>query len=257
MITCPNCSSPLNFPPEQQAKIDQALAKLQPGSVLKLKCQKCGGIVELTKTPAPAGPAGPAPAAKPAAQPASTSLPARTVQKKGTKAVALAVQPPPPPSLDWVATAEADKDGSVVEDKPMALLVYPAGPARDGIDMVLKNLGYQTEHTEDADDAKERMRFVQYSCIVYRADMHGDLETSPFHNLMRAMTMDRRRSIFYLITGPDLRTLYDLEALAMSVNLTVNDRDLDKLPVVLSKAIKSHEALFGAYMAELSSFQGA
>ena len=192
------CSSDLrlNFSGEQEARFGQSLAKLPPGESLKFKCPKCGGIIELARPAAnPAAPAtapsqqsGGSGSARPAANPA---VPA-TAQSQPSGSNSGKVQPPPPPPLDWLTTGEVTEQGKV-EDVPMALLVCQAGQKRDCIAAPLKGLGYQIVCTENGLEAKERMRFVNFSCIVYQTNLHGGLELSPFHNFMRDMNMERRR----------------------------------------------------------------
>ncbi|MDO5675264.1 MAG: hypothetical protein Q4G66_10165 [bacterium] len=198
---------------------------------MKLKCPKCSGIIDLGKA-APA--TAPAPAQPPPAG-------------QGTAAT---VQPPPPPPLDWLSDGEMIDSGKV-EDVPMALVLWPAGENRDSIEKTLKTLGYQLLCTDNLQEAQERMRFVRFACIVYQAEMHGGLEASPFHAAMCAMSMEHRRHIFYILTGDSLHTLYDLEALAVSANLTVRSKDIPKLHVVLRKAFQAHEELFGPFLEEL------
>lgn len=233
-VTCPNCKSSLSFSAQQQDKISQALSKLPPSGTLKIKCPKCGGILDLGK------------ATKPQHTPTSASTEALPDQE----ATAIIVQPPPPPPLDWLSGGEVGDSGKV-EDVPMALVLFPAGASRDSIEETLKALGYQLVCTDNLQEAQERMRFVRFACIVYQADMHGGLEASPFHTAMCAMSMEHRRHIFYILTGDELHTLYDLEAMAVSANLTVHSKDLPKLHMVLRKAFQAHEELFGPFLEEL------
>ncbi len=47
------------------------------------------------------------------------------------------------------------------------------------------------------------------------------------------------------------KTLYDLQALAYSANLVVNDDDIPHFSLLLRKTIPEYEALFGPLMEEL------
>ena len=198
---------------------------------MKLKCPKCSGIINLGKAAFP-----------PATTPEQPLPPAQSAP--------VTVQPPPPPPLDWLSGGEVTDTGKV-EDVPMALVLYPAGANRDSIAETLKALGYQLVCTDNQKEAQERMRLVRFACIVYQADMHGSLDASSFHASMCAMSMEHRRHIFYILTSDNLRTLYDLEALAVSANLTVHSKDLPKLHIVLRKAFQAHEELFGPLLEEL------
>jgi hypothetical protein len=66
--------------------------------------------------------------------------------------------------------------------------------------------------------------------------------------------MERRRYIFYILLGDRFHTLYDLEAMANSANLTVSTADLKHLDIVLRKAIPSYEELFGPLFEELGAY---
>jgi hypothetical protein len=90
--------------------------------------------------------------------------------------------------------------------------------------------------------------------VVFQADLEGNLDESSFHDHMRTLTMERRRYIFYILMGAHLHTLYNLEALAHSANLTVSTADLRHLDVVLRKAIHAYEELFGPLLDELSTY---
>jgi hypothetical protein len=70
---------------------------------------------------------------------------------------------------------------------------------------------------------------------------------------MRALPMNRRRYMFYILLGDAFHTLYNLEALAHSANLTVNTSDLRHLDIILRKAIPTYEELFGAFLEELGA----
>jgi hypothetical protein len=67
------------------------------------------------------------------------------------------------------------------------------------------------------------------------------------------MPMQKRRYLFYILIGPEFNTLYNLQSLAYSANLVINDNDLYHLGVALRKAIPQYEELFGPYMEELTS----
>ena len=56
-----------------------------------------------------------------------------------------------------------------------------------------------------------------------------------FYQAMRTLNMDERRSIFFVLIGKGLHTLYNLEALSLSVNLTVRESDLPLLQTVLRR----------------------
>ena len=224
MLThCPFCQQPLPFTEEQVSRLELALGQLAPGKLLNLKCPLCRETIGLDKT----------------------GLPPLAPSSR--------VTPPPPPPLDWLQTG-LYRGEEKVEDVPMALVLHRADEQRRQIGEALESVGYQVFMAENTANALERMRFVNFACIVFQEQFEDSLENSMFHNHMCLLPMDRRRYVFYILIGDNLRTLYYLEALALSANLTVNTKDLGHLDLVLRRAIPFYEELFGPLLEELNVY---
>ncbi len=223
---CPNCSKPLRLSEAQQARLKQALAALEPGKQLTIRCPHCKKAIRLGRNGPPAGGA------------ADTATGG--------------VRPPAPPELDWLKTGRFQAEEKV-EDVPMALVLFADTPARQKIRDAMESVGYQVLTADTADEAIERMRFVNFACVVFHSGLESSLDESIFHRYMRQMTMERRRYIFYILIGPEFHTLYDLEALAASANLVVAEEDIQYFDIILRKAIPSYEELFGPLLDELGA----
>ena len=222
--SCPHCQKPLKLGDAQQEKIKQAIAGLAPGKKLTIKCPACQQAIGLDASSLSTG-----------------------------QAPAGGIKPPDPPDMSWLKDAKLE-DEDRLEDVPMALVLHPKNDRREIITDALENVGYQVILAKDIDDARERMRFVNFACVAMHSRYEADsLAESTFHKFMREMPMQRRRYLFYMIIGPEFNTLYNLQALAYSANLVVNEDDLYHLDVALRKAIPLYEELFGAYMEELTS----
>ena len=221
---CPHCHQALPLSEKQISKLESALFKLVPGKTLTMKCPLCHRSIALDK---------------------SGSL--------ALKAPSDTVSPPPPPDLDWLK-AGVYQGEEKVEDVPMALVLYKTGDQSKRVSQALEAVGYQVFLAKSASEAMERMRFVNFSAVAYQAEMDGTLEESSFHAYMRAMAMERRRYIFYILIGENFHTLYNLEAMAYSANLTVSTADLGHLDIVLRKGIPDYEELFGPLLEELSVY---
>ncbi len=125
---------------------------------------------------------------------------------------------------------------------------------RDLIVDAIENIGYQPAFAESAEEAIEKMQFVQYAGVILHSKFGGrGLFDSPFHNFIRTMDMSKRRYIFYVLIGPEFKTLYDLQALAYSANLVVNVQEIDKFTTIIRKAIPQYEELFGPIMEEINA----
>lgn len=222
LSNCPQCSHPLRFSEAQRTQIEKAIKKLTTGKSLTIKCPHCQAPIKL-------GP--------------NTS-----------EQASRGLQPPEPPDLDWLKTGQFEGEEKV-EDVPMALVLFKDSPQRDGVVEALKSVGYQVVLANTPSQAMERMRFVSFACVVLHSEFEGkELAKSVFHKYMRKMSMERRRYIFYVIVGPSLDSLYDVQALANSANLVVGEKDLQYFDVILHKSIPSYEELFGPMLEELANY---
>ena len=141
----------------------------------------------------------------------------------------------------------------MIEDIPKVLILMPAdSPDCRLVTEAMEALGYQSSLVESAEEAMGKMQFVNYASVILHSHYEGStLEKGAFHKFMRAMQMNKRRYIFYILIGPEFHTLYDLQALACSANLVVNDQDLSQLTLILRKAIPQYEEMFGMIMQEM------
>ena len=216
---CPNCKTALKLGEAQKEKLQKAIDALEPGKKLTIKCPSCSKPIMLESTTSSTG----------------------------------GIIPPGPPDLSWLKENAVQEDDRI-EDVPMALVLYPANEQRDIVRDALEQVGYQVVFADSVDNARERMRFVNFACVVQHSQFEcPKLEDSSFHQYMRNMSMQRRRYLFYILIGSEFNTLYNLQALAYSANLGINDKDLYHMGTALRKAIPLYEIVFGPFMEELTS----
>ena len=221
--SCPHCKKVLKLGDAQQAKLQKALDALEAGKKLTIKCPACKQAISLDTNGKAVqnGPAG--------------------------------VKPPEPPDLSWLKEAKLQEDRKL-EDVPMALVLFPKNEKLEIVRDALEHVGYQVFVAENIEQAIESMRYNSYASVVLHSQFEcPQLKNSSFHDQMRNMPMQRRRYLFYILIGPEFNTLYNLQALAYSANLVVNENDLYHLGVALRKAIPMYEELFGPFMEELAS----
>ncbi len=234
-MRCPNCHVELKFSDAHRQKISEALAKLGPGKSIKVTCPQCRQPFALDGKAWQAA-AGQRPAAP-------TPPPA-----------AAAIDPPPPPDISWLSGGDFDRE-EAIEDVPAAMVLIPDEAQRQQVAATFTELGYQPLEFATAETAIERMRFAAIGAVVLHTAFEGrPLAESAFHRHMCRMGMAQRRYVYYILVGPDLHTLYDLEALALSANLVVNERDLGHLDVIVRKGLADYEDLFGPYLAALQEY---
>lgn len=225
-VICPHCRGQLKF----SDKFKENLLGLKPGQQAKIKCTKCGEAFPVDASMAKKGGS---------AQPLPRSL---------------AIKPPGPPDVGWLAEGVFE-DSDVVEEIPLALVLVPETHGRDEIIKAVEGLGYRAEVVRSGEDAMEKMEFVNYASVILHAEFEpGGLQEGVFYSSMKTMNMAKRRYIFFALVGKEMHTLYDLQALACSANIVVNDRDVKYFGTILRKAIPDYENLFGPIMEELRVF---
>lgn len=240
LAECPHCQQPLKLTEKQLAQIEKALAGLQPGKFLKLGCPHCKKAIEL------AGDGSPAVREKSPPPPAASAvLEAEKVQEHQGPSVPPV--PPAEPDIGWLKSGEL-KEEEVLGDVTQVLILMAAGELRDRIVSAFENRGYKPVYPETSSDAIKRMRFVHFAAVVLHANFEGDFASSVFHQHMMALLMTQRRSIYYVLIGPDFHTLYDLEALSNSANLVVNESELGRFDLILKKGLRDYDDLFGLYI---------
>ncbi len=231
IVNCPHCDKQLKL----SDKIRESVGQLGPGRKIKVKCVHCAVPFGLD-----------AASIKLASPGRKTDHPG-----PGTPAKRGGIRPPDPPSTEWLREGVFDEK-EVVEDIPRALILMPDSSIRDTVVKAATEFGYRVEQALSAEEAIDKMRFVNYAAVFMHSSFEpGGIKSSKFHQYMREMNMSRRRYIFYVLIGEQFETLYDLQALAYSVNLVVNDAEIPFIGTVLKKAIPEFETLFGPLMEEL------
>lgn len=230
MITqCHACAKQLKL----SEKMLDSIKKLGPGKNIRIKCPSCEEAIVLDSSLLTSGQGGGPPVGK-----------KPSTRKKSVK-------PPAPPDISWLEEGVFDQE-DVIEDVPLALILMENSPHRDSIIESIEGIGYKTEVVTSSKEAMEKMQFVEYSAVVLHSQYERqNLRTSAFHKYMCDMNMSRRRFIFYTLIGPEFKTLYNLQALAYSANLVVNEAEIPYFNVILRKAIPEYEELFGPITEEL------
>ncbi len=112
----------------------------------------------------------------------------------------------------------------------------------------LTELEYKLQRAKSPEHAVHKLRFNQYHVVVFH-EKFGDttLETSPLYEYIRDMTMDTRRKTFVALVGDNFKTLDNMEALAYSVNLVINQKEMDQLETILKKSIGDNDTFYKVY----------
>ncbi len=244
---CPHCQKPIKMSDGQKAKMKAALGKLKPSTPLKFGCPNCKKSIELgrdgglfqrkAKADSPT-PANKQPTKADPPKPAARADDAPTPVKDPP-------DPPKPPDINWITDGKMEEK-ETIEDVQRAMILVSDGDLREKVKEVAQRMEYHPVFPKDVADAIKSMEFKQFAAVIFHLAFEGTaLDESRFHAHMRGMSMTKRRYIYYALIGPDLSTLYDLEALAHSANLVINDRETPHIDVILRKGKHDYEKLFG------------
>ena len=112
----------------------------------------------------------------------------------------------------------------------------------------LTELEYKLQRAKSPEHAVHKLKFNQYHVVAFH-EKFGDttLETSPLYEYIRDMSMDTRRKAFIALVGENFKTLDNMEALANSVNLVINQKDIDQLETILKKATGENDMFYKVY----------
>lgn len=241
--TCKSCGKQFKL----GEKMLESIRRLGPDRSIRLKCPGCSEPILLSSSmflsenpPPDSFPAKAAPTQRP------TATTAERVDHTRKN-----IKPPDPPDISWLESDDFDED-QVIEDVPLALVLMEDSENRDAIIDSIESIGYKTEIVKNSQEAMEKMQFVEYSAVILHSDYEGEgLASSDFHRYMCDMPMSKRRFVFYTLIGKEFNTLYNLQALAYSANLVVNEEEIPYFNVIIRKAIPEYEELFGPITEEL------
>ena len=255
---CPHCQEALNLNDAQLDKLNKALTALPEGKTLKLGCPKCKQPIEFNKD----GSAVEVAAAvlkdvlysDHVGQEDEAAIGIVEAYQKAPKPVRLPPEAPKPPDTEWLTSGVYDEK-EIIEDVPRVLVLVADDETKTQVTMAFGEQGFQPLYVQSAEEAIDKMQFGSFDAIVLHSRFEGgNVNDSTFHQHMRQMSMSKRRYIYYVLVGPEFRTLYDLEALANSANLVVNDKDVSHLSIVLKKGMGEYDDLFGPYIDALKHY---
>jgi hypothetical protein len=164
--------------------------------------------------------------------------------------------PPPPPDVSWLRTGNLEFSDQT-KDVPAALVLMTNSGDKGSVALALEKSGYHIEYSGTAYDALHRLTSITYAVVALHTGFEGvvSLAESTVHNYLAKLPMDRRRRIFYILLGPDFRTLNNLEALSMSANLVVNDAEVEHLSKIFKKSYRDYSELFGPLLETIGTYR--
>ncbi|CCQ90024.1 conserved hypothetical protein [Nitrospina gracilis 3/211] len=132
------------------------------------------------------------------------------------------------------------------EGDKVALIMDPMN--YDAFADVLTELGYKLETAKSPEHGAHKLKFFHYHVVVFHEKFGGEsLEESALYKYILNMPMSLRRKTFIALIGKEFKSTDNMEAFAYSVNQVINEKDLDRLDVVLRKGISDNDIFYRIY----------
>jgi len=151
----------------------------------------------------------------------------------------------------------------VFEDEDEALEYYEEGirlalvmgedEARiNPVKQAVETLEFKCVLAENTRKGIGKMRLHHFDLVIFDEDFGGvSLDQSPVLDYLNHLSMPERRRMFVVTVGKHFKTMDQMTAFALSVNLVVNEKDVGQLAVILKKVTSENEKFYKVFMETL------
>jgi len=143
-----------------------------------------------------------------------------------------------------------DSPLEVLEEGARSALICVDEPARlKTVKEALEDLNYYSSVASSVKEALSKLRYNQYDLVMLDEEFCGETaENNTVLRYLQPMPMPTRRSIFVTLISSQLKTLDNLMAFAKSVNAVINASDIQKVKLVLERAMADHRRFYKVYL---------
>jgi len=214
-VTCNACQRSMNIPDEKLPK-DQAFSITCPSCKNKIK------VDQHLKTPDP---------------------------------------PTPPQQEEALDTAgmvvdqeEFEDDELVIYDENDQLALILDETNQSAWTQALESRDYKIQYAKSPEHAVHKMKFTHFHFIALHENYgNKDLDNNTVYKTLIELPMVTRRNIFVALIGKNFKTLKNMQAFQKSVNVVINEKDINKLEDVLKKSISEIEIFYKVFKETLQS----
>lgn len=221
-VTCGQCKARFNIPDD----------KVPKDKILKLNCPKCKGKILL---------GGEAPE-QPAKADESGAFRMKFIDPKaGRKA--------PEESYGYEDYAGDQALDFFEEGIKLALIMPNSSMNEDRVRAGIEIIGYKCITTPNTRDAIGKLRFHHFDLIILADGFDNQpVDHSVIVNYLNRLSMSVRRKIFLAVISDNFKTMDNMMAFAMSANVVINSKDIEKLHLILKKAVSENERFYKIFM---------
>lgn len=135
------------------------------------------------------------------------------------------------------------------EGVKLALVAWNEAAQVEKPKKAVEELGYRFVWAKNTREAIGKMRLHHFDLVILSEGFDGTgFKDSPLLQFLNHLSMSLRRRIFLALVSDKFNTMDNMMAFAMSANLVVNEKDLNKLAAVLNKALLDHEKFYKVFM---------
>ncbi|HDR16121.1 MAG TPA: hypothetical protein ENN79_11680 [Desulfobacteraceae bacterium] len=143
------------------------------------------------------------------------------------------------------------------EGKKPALVMAGQRSWSDALKTASESLGYQCLEAQSSKEAIDRLRFHHFDLLLLADGFDGhSASQSPVLGYINNQSMSIRRKMFLVIVGDSFTTMDNLAAYSLSANLVLNEKDIDKLAVILKTSIAENEKFYKIFIDTLKETGG-
>ena len=170
--------------------------------------------------------------------------------------------PPPPPqqeeALDTAGMAvdqeEFEDDELVIYDENDQLALILDETNQSAWTQALESRDYKIQYAKSPEHAVHKMKFTHFHFIALHENYgNKDLDNNTVYKTLIELPMVTRRNIFVALIGKNFKTLKNMQAFQKSVNVVINEKDINKLEDVLKKSISEIEIFYKVFKETLQS----
>ncbi len=131
------------------------------------------------------------------------------------------------------------------EDAKSVIVCVSDSGTKQRVEKAFKQMEYRSISVNNASIAATRMKYHIFDCIILSEDFDKDNRgTDAILYYIQKLNMEIRRKIFVVLLSRRYRTADNMSAFHESVNLIINEKDLNNLDKIFLRSIREHEKFY-------------